>query len=131
MPVAVALYGPLPKQLKRPDSFASQLARMLKVRSQLRLYAAELVDVPAVQSKGLFVLVHRLPDNGDLEVTAINFGSAPLEEAVTIRGSAHNTEAVDVLESSSKTAPLSIDASGNLRLSLKGFEGKAFRIKKE
>jgi trehalose synthase len=130
MPVAVALYGPLPKQLKRPDSFASQLARMLKIRSQLRLYAAELVDVPAVQSKGLFVLVHRLPDNGDLEVTAINFGSTPVEETVSIQGSAHNAQAVDVLGPANPT-PLSIDADGKLRLSLKGFEGKAFRIGKE
>src|SRR5262249_22732034 len=103
--------------------------RMLKARSQLRLYAAELVDVPAVQAKGLFVLVHRLPDNGDLEVTAINFGSTPLEEAVTIQGSAHNAEVVDVVDP--KATPIAIDASGNLRLSLKGLEGKAFRIRKE
>src|SRR5262249_31267668 len=54
LPVAIALYGPLPRQLEQPDSFASQLARMLKVRADLRLYAGELVDVPEVQAKGLF-----------------------------------------------------------------------------
>src|SRR2546430_1036224 len=74
MPRAIAIYGPLPQQLERPDSFASRLARMLKARADLRLYAARLVDIPAVQSKGLFVLVHELPEHSGLEVTAINFG---------------------------------------------------------
>ena len=52
LPVAVALYGPLPKQLKKPDSFASQLARMLKVRADLHLYAAQLIDYSEGQLEG-------------------------------------------------------------------------------
>jgi trehalose synthase len=127
LPVAVALYGPLPKQLRRPDSFASQLARMLRVRADLHLYAAELVDVPAVQAKGLFVLVHRLPEGGDLEVTAINFGQVPVDESVAIQGAAQGSRVLDVLDS--KAAPLNVDRGGALRLSLNGFEGKAFWIK--
>ena len=63
MPRAVALYGPLPQQLARPDSFASQLARMLKARAELRLCAARLTDLPAVHSRSLFVLVHELSEN--------------------------------------------------------------------
>ena len=34
-----------------------------KVRADLHLYAARLVDVPSVQAKGLLVLVHELPEN--------------------------------------------------------------------
>ena len=128
LPVAVALYGPLPKQLKRQDSFASQLARMLKVRADLHLYAAQLTEIPAVQAKGLLVLVHALPDSPDLEVTAINFAPAPVDETVAITGAPQNSNAADVLDP--KAPPLAINAGGNLRLSLKGFEGKALRIKR-
>ncbi|MFL6605857.1 MAG: maltose alpha-D-glucosyltransferase [Steroidobacteraceae bacterium] len=129
MPVAVALYGPLPRQLKKPNSFASQLGRMLKVRADLHLYAGRLADVPAVQSKGLLVLVHELPESSDLEVTAINFGPTPVDESVAVAGAAHNSSAADLLDS--KLQPAALDADGKLRLSLKGFEGKALRVKRE
>ena len=128
LPMAVALYGPLPAQLKNPDSFASQLARMLKVRSDLRLYAGELTDVPDVRSRGLLVLVHRLPDNGGLEVTAVNFGSTLVDESVVIAGIPAG-QAVDVLDPG--TPPLTIDAGGRLQLTLKPYEGKAFRLTHE
>jgi trehalose synthase len=127
LPVTVALYGPLPKQLKRPDSFASRLARMLKVRADLRLYAGRLVDLPAVQAKGLLVLVHQLPESPDLEVTAINFGPTPVSEPVVIHDAAPGSMATDVLD---QKAPASaVSAAGSLQLQLGAFEGKAFRIK--
>jgi len=128
LPVAIALYGPLPKQLKSKDSFASQLARMLKVRADLHLYAAQLTDVPAVQAKGLLVLVHRLPESPDLEVTAINFGPAPVDEAVPIAGAPQNSSAADVLDP--KAPAVDIVAGGVLRLRLEGFAAKALRIKR-
>jgi trehalose synthase len=127
MPRAVALYGPLPQQLATPDSFASQLARMLKARADLRLHAARLADTPAVHSKGLLVLVHELPENSGLEVTAINFGPSPVDETVLIRGATLNSTASDVLDTQAQALP--IGTNGSLRLSLQAFEGKAFRIK--
>ena len=128
LPRAVALYGPLPKQLKNPHSFASQLARMLKVRADLRLYAARLVDLPAVQAQGLLVLVHELPEGGGLEITAINFANAPVDETVTIQGAAVNAQALDVLDP--KAPALAIDAGNGLRLRLKPYEARALRIKR-
>jgi trehalose synthase len=127
LPVTVALYGPLPKQLKKPDSFASKLARMLKVRADLHLYAGRLLDAPAVQAKGLFVLVHQLPDSSDLEVTAINFGSTPVNEAVAIHDATQNSTVTDVLDA--KAPSLTINSSGALPVSLGAYEGKALRIK--
>jgi hypothetical protein len=100
---------------------------MLKVRGDLHLYAGQLADVPAVQAKGLLVLVHKLPESPDLEVTAINFGPAPVDETVAIAGAPQNSNAADVLDP--KAPALAIGAGGSLRLSLKGFEGKALRIK--
>jgi trehalose synthase len=127
LPRAVALYGSLPQQLKKSDSFASQLARLLKVRADLHLYAARLADVPGVQAKGLLVLVHELPENSGLEITAINFGDRAVNEAVPIRGAAPGAKAIDVLD---PQAPMSdIGADGSLRLHLNAFEGKAWRIK--
>lgn len=127
MPRAVALYGSLPRQLQKSDSFASQLARLLKVRANLHLYAARLTDVPSVQAKGLLVLVHELPENAGLEITAINFGDRAVDEAVLIRGAAADSKAVDVLDPQAPT--LDIGAGGSLRLRLNAFEGKALRIK--
>jgi trehalose synthase len=126
LPVAVALYGPLPQQLKQPDSFASQLARLLRVRARLKLSGAELIDVPTVTAKGLFVIVHRLPDGGDLEVTAINFAATPAQSEVAIKGTTPGAQAIDVMNA--KAVGVKLDASGRLPLNLKGYEGRAFRI---
>lgn len=126
LPRAVALYGSLPRQLEHPDSFVSQLARMLKVRKQARLYAGHVVDVPAVGARGLFVLVSRLPDGGDLEVTAINFGVAPIDESVAIKGASQAMGVVNMFDS--KAAQPTIDAAGELRLRLQGYEWEALRL---
>jgi trehalose synthase len=127
LPRAVALYGSLPQQLKKPDSFASQLARLLKVRADLHLYAARLTDVPSVQAKGLLVLVHELPENTGLEITAINFGDRTVDESVLIRGATSGSKAIDVLDP--HTPMLDVGADGSLRLHLNAFEGKAWRVK--
>ena len=126
LPRATAIYGPLPQQLKKPDSFASQLARMLKARADMRLYAARVIDIPNVRSRGLFVLVHQLPENGGLEVTAINFGATPVDESVAIRGAATNATAHDALEP--QALPLKIDAQGQLPLHLEGYSGVTLRL---
>ena len=123
----MALYGALPQQLQDPDSFASQLARLLKARAALRLYAARLSDVPDVQAKGLFVLVHQLPDNGGLEVSAINFGAQTVDESIVIHGAGPHASATDVLDPGSPALELATD--GGLHLHLNGFEAKALHIK--
>lgn len=126
LPRAAALYGPLPRQLEHPDSFASQLARMLKVRAQLRLYAGEVADAPAVRAEGLFVLVNRLPDSRDLEVTAINFGDSPIDETVAIKGAAPAMKVSNLLEPAASGR--TIDGAGRLRVSLKAYQWQALRL---
>ena len=126
LPRAKSLYGPLPQQLEHPDSFASRLRRILQVRAALRLAAGEVVDVPAVRAKGLFVMVNRLPDSSDLEVTIINFGASPIDEAVAIKGAAPAMRVSNLLES--ETSGPAVDAAGRLRISLKGYEWQALRL---
>jgi trehalose synthase len=84
LPVARALYGPLPSQLRDPASFASQLRHLLALRAQLRIQEAQQLEVPETRARGLLLMVHRLP-SGALEVTALNFGATPVKETVPLR----------------------------------------------
>jgi len=127
LPRAASLYGPLPQQLGEPDSFASQLARLLKARAQLHLAAGRLADVPEVQAPGLLVLVHELPDGAGLEVTAINFSGQAIDETVSIRDAGPHAAATDALDPNAPVLALGADA--RLRLQLKPYEGKALRIR--
>ena len=126
LPRTKAIYGALPQQLEKPDSFASQLARMLKARADMRLYAGRLVDIPNVQSRGLFVLVHELPENGGLEVTAINFGATPVDEAIAVPNAPANARARDVLDPA--LPPSSVTTDGKLHLKLPPYTGAALKI---
>jgi trehalose synthase len=125
LPKAVALYGPLPAQLEKADSFASRLAKMLEVRAGLKLNAARQVDVPKVQAKGLLVMVHELPEGGGFELTAINFGREPVDEVVPV-AQAVGARAVDVLDTAAAPAEV---AAGGVRIRLEGHEGRALVLK--
>ena len=72
MPAGRALYGPLPAQLEDESSFASGLARVLRVRDDNNIALAEQLDVPPVSQRAMLVLVHRLP-SGQLQITVLNF----------------------------------------------------------
>jgi hypothetical protein len=74
LPRAKALYGPLPEQLQSPDSFASQLKRMLAARKQYRIHESTMLAVPNVGNPGVCVLVMSLPDSAGLAITALNYG---------------------------------------------------------
>jgi trehalose synthase len=125
LPRAIALYGGVPAQLTKPDSFASQLSRLLQARAQMRLQVAELVDVPVVQSAGLLVLVHELPEHSGTEVTAINFAAQPVDETITLQAVAAESPVTEVLNAA---PPMKVGPAGSLRLRLKGYEGQAWRI---
>ena len=40
--------------------------------------------IPDVSSPGLLVMVHELPDARGTQVTALNFGSTPIEETIVL-----------------------------------------------
>jgi maltose alpha-D-glucosyltransferase/alpha-amylase len=85
LPRAVALYGPLPEQLKDPRSFASGLRHLLAARRKARLAEGELLTVPEPRNSALCVLVLRLPGEV-LAVTALNFGRQDADEELDLRG---------------------------------------------
>jgi trehalose synthase len=124
LPRAPALYGPLPAQLAQPDSFASQLKALLAMRQAHRLYAARQVDVPDVQSPGLLVMVHDLPEGQGGQVTVLNFGVQPVDEVVRL-GGVQAGRAIDMLSGQ----PVEhVDARGALRVRLDGYAGKSLLI---
>ncbi|MFZ2361935.1 MAG: maltose alpha-D-glucosyltransferase [Anaerolineae bacterium] len=124
LPKAVALYGPLPEQLRRPDSFASQLKAMLQVRRAYKLYAAYQLDVPDTHSPGLLVMVHELPEGLGTQVTAINFGAEPVDEVVRLKH-VQPGQAVDMF---SDVVAGPVNEQGELRIRLEGYAGKSYLI---
>jgi len=124
LPRAVALYGPLPEQLSRPDSFASQLQAMLRVRQAYQLYAARQIDVPDTASPGLLVMVHELPEGMGVQVTAINFGAAPVDEVVRVKHVPPG-QVIDMFTEEAEGEP---DADGSLCIRLDGYSGKSYLI---
>jgi trehalose synthase len=126
LPRAYALYGPLPEQLARPDSFASQLRKMLRVRAQYRIHESEQVELPPVRARGLVVMVHRLPADGGIQVTAINFGRAPVQEAVTVKTAPAAGAVTDLL---AEKALGKLGAARRLSLALGSHQGQVLLIK--
>ena len=124
LPKAAALYGPINEQLKRPDSFASQLQKMLAVRQTSGLYASHQILVPEVTSPGLLAMVHELPEGKGIQVTALNFGATPIDETIKLP----NLKPGPVVDMINETNEGDLSDSGELRIQLEGYEGKSLRI---
>lgn len=122
LPRARALYGALPEQLRNPNSFASQLRHVLDVRRRYRIYESRQIAVPAVETPGLLVMVHELPDDLGTEITALNFSAAQIDELVVLEG----VRGHFVRELLHNVDVGYIDEMGRLRVQLKGHEGKAY-----
>jgi trehalose synthase len=73
LPEAQTLYGPVPEQLRDPDSFSSQIRAMVAARQEHDIANAELVAVPDVGDDAVCVFVMKLPD-ARVAVTALNYG---------------------------------------------------------
>ncbi|GAA3642869.1 maltose alpha-D-glucosyltransferase [Microlunatus ginsengisoli] len=80
MPRGVSLYGPLPRQLADPTSFASRLRSILAVRHHCGIAVGQQLAVPEVSEPALLVMIHRLPD-GRTQATALNFSGRPISGA--------------------------------------------------
>src|SRR5262249_54798731 len=84
LPRAKVLYGPIPEQLKDPDSFVSQLKGVLAARRQYRLAEAELIAAPEVKNPTVAVLVLKLPEDKGFAVTGLNCGRSEMEEELDL-----------------------------------------------
>ncbi len=124
LPRARTIYGSIPEQLARPDSFLSQLRQILAVRERYQLYAARQIAVPAVAAPGLLVMVHELPDGAGLQVTTLNFGRQAVDEVVLL-GDAPAGLAVEML---SGAAAGVVTTDGALRVQIDALSGKSYLL---
>lgn len=124
LPRAPTLYGPLPEQLADPDSFASQLKRLLAVRQSYGIFAAHQVAIPDVADPALLLMIHELPDNRGTQITALNFGAGEIEETMTVPN-AQPGPVVDMIE---ETVIGDLPATGELTIRLGPYEGRSLRI---
>lgn len=126
LPKATALYGSLPAQLVDPHSFASQLKHLLQIRQQYRLYASRQVAIPDVENKGLLIMIHELPDDLGMQVTALNFGGEVLAEKINLGSFIDRTQQVKEMVAGKEQLELIED--GVLSVQLEGYTGKLYLI---
>jgi len=84
LPKAVAIYGTLPEQLREPNSFVSQLKRMLRARKASRIAFSKLIAVPEVVAHGVVVMLFQRPEGLGWIVTALNFGREPIHDNIRL-----------------------------------------------
>ncbi|MEV0487881.1 maltose alpha-D-glucosyltransferase [Streptomyces sp. NPDC050508] len=82
MPKGHSLYGSLPAQLADPNSFASRLKHLLRVREETGIATADQLEIPPVPHPALLAMVHRIDGTGRIQATVLNFGSTPVSGAV-------------------------------------------------
>jgi trehalose synthase len=124
IPRARSLYGSLPAQLKDTGSFARRLQRIIEIRNECRLAAAQQVEVPHVGHPSMLVMVHELAD-GDIQVTVLNFGPGAVGASVHSDYLPHGGHVVDM---DSKDEVAVVDELLNFPVTLGPFQGLALRI---
>ncbi|WP_263263775.1 maltose alpha-D-glucosyltransferase [Pseudomonas sp. RIT-PI-S] len=124
MPKARSLYGSLVEQLQRPDSFASQLKKILAVRRAYDIAASKQIMVPDTQHPSLLIMVHELPAGKGTQITALNFGSEALVETLHLPGIAPGP-VVDIIN---ERVEGDLSEDGAFTITLDPYEGLALRV---
>lgn len=124
MPRARTLYGSLNSQLQDPESFASQLQKILAVRRAYDIAASRQILVPDVQHPGLLVMVHELPAGKGTQITALNFGAMPITETLHLPDIAAGL-VVDIIN---ERVEGDLTAEGEFTITLDAYEGLALRV---
>ncbi|ARA80874.1 maltose alpha-D-glucosyltransferase [Pseudomonas ficuserectae] len=124
MPRPKTLYGSLVSQLQRPDSFASQLKKILAVRRAYDIAASRQILIPDVEHPGLLVMVHELPAGKGTQITALNFSSETIFETLHLPGIAPGP-VVDIIN---ERVEGDLTDQGEFTITLDAYEGLALRV---
>ncbi|MBD8682242.1 maltose alpha-D-glucosyltransferase [Pseudomonas sp. CFBP 13719] len=124
MPCPKTLYGNLVDQLQRPDSFASQLKKILAVRRAYDIAASKQILIPDVQHPGLLLMVHELPAGKGTQITALNFSNEPIVETLHLPGIAAGP-VVDIIN---ERVEGDLTEAGEFTITLDPYEGLALRV---
>jgi len=125
MPKALSMYGPLPQQLKDQASFVSQLQRILALRSRYGIATSTQVDVPEVSNKAMLVMVHRLSNPLEHQVTVLNFGSEPIVGTIN---STHLDPRSAVLDMYTDEVIGEVDDLHSFSIALDGHQGRSLFV---
>ncbi|ROM48559.1 trehalose synthase [Pseudomonas canadensis] len=124
MPRSKSLYGSLNSQLQDPESFASQLQKILAVRRAYDIAASRQILVPEVENSALLVMVHELPAGKGTQITALNFGARPITETLHLPDIAAGM-VVDIIN---ERVEGDLTAEGEFTITLDAYEGLALRV---
>ncbi|MBP1140244.1 trehalose synthase [Pseudomonas sp. PvP009] len=124
MPRPKTLYGSLVTQLQRPDSFASQLKKILAVRRAYDIAASRQILIPDVEHPGLLVMVHELPAGKGTQITALNFSAETIVETLQLPGIAPGP-VVDIIN---ERVEGDLTKQGEFTITLDAYEGLALRV---
>jgi len=124
MPRARTLYGSLIDQLQRPDSFASQLKKILAVRRAYDIAASRQILIPDVEHPGLLIMVHELPAGKGTQITALNFSAEAIVETLHLPGIAPGP-VVDIIN---ERVEGDLTEDGDFTITLDAYEGLALRV---
>ena len=69
-------------------------------------------------------MVHELPEGKGIQVTALNFGSTPIDETIKLP----NLKPGPVVDMIHETNEGDLSDAGELRIRLEAYEGKSLRI---
>jgi trehalose synthase len=125
MPKAVSMYGPLPEQLKDQASFVSQLRRILALRDRYGIATSTQVDVPDVSNKAMLVMVHRLGNPVEHQVTVLNFGSEPIVGTIN---STHLDPGSVVVDMFTDEVVGEVDDLHSFSIALDGHQGRSLFV---
>ncbi len=125
MPEAVSMYGPLPAQLRDPDSFVSQLRRILRLRRRYGIATSTQVDVPEVSNKAMLVMVHELSHPGKHQVTVLNFAQ---DEIVGTINSTHLVPRSVVVDMFTNEVLGEVDDLHSFSIALEGHQGRSLFV---
>jgi maltose alpha-D-glucosyltransferase/alpha-amylase len=136
LPKAKSLYGPLPQQLKDPNSFASRLKTMLAARDKYRIAEATMNAVPPVNDPGVVVLVMTLPDSQNLAVTALNYGRKATSVEVDLTQTPPGIPAsmlagVGTVDIVSGQSAGTVSGTGSLKIDLEAIAGRTIVVPRQ
>ncbi len=121
---AKSLYGPIPIQLKDPNSFASQLKVMIAARKANQLDIASPYKVFEVKHPQLFIAAYQLPSK-EILISFLNFGRDKVEEEINL-DAIKKCRAINIITNNAETKDY---ISNSFKIELNPLEAKAIVFK--
>ena len=124
----MAIYGTLPEQIRDPNSFASQLKRMLRARKESGIASSNLVSVPDVDKQGVVVMLLQRSEDLGWIITALNFGREPAADAIRLPQLAGKSARLIFSTHRENAENIEISVNGEFPLNLEPIQGEVFVV---